>query len=117
MFPFAMKPAVSWQPTPTIAGKPLGDASCTECPACGLLTTDHLPPVSGDVYDLQFTVAGQVVWRIIYTSQSWTPPDPLWASWQGKTVTLRALRMQVSVNDWRDGPYQATKPIAFTVGS
>ena len=49
------------------------------CNACcpqftpGSLTTLHLPPESGDIYDLQFTVDGSYVWRLVTTLQEWTP--------------------------------------------
>jgi hypothetical protein len=115
-FPQSPPPTLAWQPTMTLPGKPLGDATCSECPQCGALTAAHLPPVSGDVYDLQFSVGGAVVYRIIYTSQSWTPPAALWAGWTSKTVTLKAFRMQLKVNDVQAGPFTATKPLTFRVG-
>ncbi len=113
--PSSPKPTLAWQPTPALPGKPGGNASCPYCPTCGPLVADHQLPVSGDVYDLQFSVDGNVVYRVIYTAQRFTPPDALWASWKGKQVSITAYRMTLKVNDVTDGPYQAAKPVVFSV--
>ena len=42
------------------------------------LSTLHLPPISGDAYDLQFTVDGKVAWRVITTLQEWARPMRRW---------------------------------------
>jgi hypothetical protein len=115
MVPSSPKPTFAWQPTPTLTGKPGGNAACPYCPTCGPLLASHQLPVSGDVYDLQFSVGGSVVHRIIYTSQRWTPPDSLWSSWKGQKVSIAAVRMTLKVNDITDGPFQASKPTTFTV--
>jgi hypothetical protein len=103
-----------------------GDASCptvcrlctgsvptagTTCNLCGT----HLAAVSGDAYDLQFSVGGAVAWRVITTLQSYTPPDDVWATWRGKTVSLAAVRAFLKINDVQE-IYQASRPLTFTVG-
>ena len=107
--PSSPTPTFVWQPTPTDTGAPEGRVTCSECSVC------HLPPVSGDVFDLQFSVGGAVVYRIVFTSQHWTPPDALWASWKAKRVSIAAYRMTLKVNDPVDGPFTATEPVVFQV--
>ena len=104
-------PTFAWQPTPSLPGRAHGDASCEECPIC------HLPPVSGDVYDLQFTVDGAVAWRIVYSAQQWTPKDVPWKAWAGKTVSLVAYRMLLKANDVQQGPFRAAQPLVFHVAA
>jgi hypothetical protein len=108
------RPTLAWQITPTAPGKPSGDAACMQCPTCGPLIPDHLPPISGDVYDLQFTVDNAVAWRTLTTLQTWTPSDATWSAWKGKSVSLVAVRVGLKVNDVQDGPYKASKPITFS---
>ncbi len=122
--PASPQPRLTWQPDPTDVGAPAGDvpytgAGCTDC--CpqfnpGALQTLHLPPISGDAYDLQFTVDGKIAWRVVTTLQEWAPPDGLWGAWKGKTVSLRLYRMTLLRNDVKQGPYVATQPFVFIVG-
>jgi hypothetical protein len=125
---FAMKPVISWNQDPNDPGQAGGDVphDGPGCNACcpeyntGALTTLHLPPVSGDVYDLQFSTGGSVTHRVITTLQEWTPPDALWSSWKGQHVSLKIYRMTLISNDVRPGvggPFVASKPFIFTVGS
>jgi hypothetical protein len=116
---------VTWSQDPADTGMPTGDVihdgpMCNDC--CpqwngGALATLHLPPISGDAYDLQFSVGGSIAWRVITTLQEWTPPDGTWASWKGKTVSLRIWRMNLLRNDVKMGPYVATQPFQFSVGN
>jgi len=116
---------LTWQQDPNDPGQPDGDVpymgpGCNQC--CpefntGSLSTLHLPPISGSAYDLQFTVDGQVVWRVITTLQAWGPSDTLWSSWKGKTVSLVIYRLELLRNDVKQGPFVATKPFTFTVGN
>ena len=107
--PGAAPPMFVWQPTPTEVGKPHGTVSCSECTVC------HLPPVSGDVFDVQFSIGGTVVYRIVYTSQQWSPPAALWSSWRGQKVSIASWRMTLKVNDLADGPFTASAPVTFQV--
>src|SRR5439155_24081445 len=115
------RPTFTWQPTPTVAGRANGTASCLDnCTLCGgmhpcSLCGQHLPPTTGDEYDLQFTVDGAVAYRVLTTLQSFTPPEALWATWGGKTVSLNAVRILFEVNRVQEGPFQPTKPISFSV--
>lgn len=125
MIASAQKPKLTWQQDPNDVGAPDGDvpymgAGCNNC--CpqfnlGALQTLHLPPISGDVYDLQFTVGGKLAWRVVTTLQEWTPRDTTWASWRGKSVSLKLWRMSLLRNDVKQGPYTATQPFTFTVGN
>jgi hypothetical protein len=130
---FAMRPTVAWMRGQNDPGAPAGDVPYMNGPGCNMccpefniggLSTLHLPPISGDVYDLQFSVGGKIVWRTITTLQEWAPPmnppmnqvDP-WPSWRGKTVSLKIIRMDVEANDPKAGPYTPPAPFNFTVGN
>ena len=115
--PSAVKPTLSWQLSSTVVGKSGGDAACTACPTCGSLVPEHQPPVTGNVYDLQFSIDGVMVWRALTTLQTWSPTDAAWKLMIGKTVKLRPTRMQLKINDIQSGPFQPTKSITFSVGS
>jgi hypothetical protein len=121
----ADKVKLTWQQDANDPGAPDGNVpymgpGCNMC--CpqfntGSLSTLHLPPISGDVYDLQFSIGGAEVWRVITTLQEWGPSDSLWASWKGKTISLKMWRMSVLTNDLKAGPYTATAPFTFSVGN
>ena len=82
----------------------------------GALSTLHLPPISGNAYDLQFTVDGKIAWRVITTIQEWAAPDATLAAWKGKKVSLKIWRMSLLRNDVKQGPYVGTAPFSFSVG-
>jgi hypothetical protein len=115
------KPLVAWNQDPNDPGMKDGDVpymgvGCNNC--CpefntGALTSLHLPPISGNVYDLQFSVDGSVVHRVITTLQEWGPTDSLWSSWKGKTISLRIWRMDLLHNDVKAGPYTPSMPFTF----
>jgi hypothetical protein len=120
-------PAVfMWNQDPNDPGTMLGDVphngpGCNQC--CpqwnpGALTIMHDPPISGDVYDLQFSSGGTVIYRVVTTLQEWQAPAATWASWHGKSLSLRIWRMSLLSNDVRPGvggPFVATHGFAFTV--
>ena len=120
---FAAKPTFTWQPTPSLAGKMNGDATCMDnCTLCNgmmpcALCGQHLAAVNGDDYDLQFSVGGAVVYRVITTLQYFTPPDDLWASWKGKSLSLAMVRVHLKMNDIDEGPFSAQRPLSFSVGN
>ncbi len=111
---------LTWQQDPNDVGAPDGDVphDANSCPEynTGALGTLHLPPISGSAYDLQFTVGGQVAWRVITTLQEWGAPAATLAGWQGKSVSLQIWRMSVLRNDVKEGPYTTTAPFSFSVG-
>ncbi len=117
------KVLLAWNQDPNDVGQKDGDVpymgvGCNNC--CpqfntGSLSTLHLPPISGSVYDLHFTVDGSVVHRVITTLQEWGPSDSLWASWAGKTVTVQIWRLILLQNDVKAGPYTPTQPLHFSV--
>lgn len=106
---------LQWTLSSTNPGKVGGNATCSECPSCGPLTTEHSAPVFGDVYDLQFATGGAMVFRALTTRQAYAIPDAAWSLFKGKTVTLRMTRMQLKDNEVVDGPYQPTKTVDFVV--
>ncbi|HEX8953010.1 MAG TPA: hypothetical protein VF945_14240 [Polyangia bacterium] len=112
---------VKWQPDPNDVGAPDGNVphDATSCPEYNIgagLQTLHLPPISGDAYDLQFSVGGKVVWRVITTIQEWGATDATLAGWKGKTVSLKIWRMSVLRNDVKEGPFVGSAPFGFAVG-
>ena len=119
----ADKVKLTWQQDANDPGAPDGNVpymgpGCNMC--CpqfntGSLSTLHLPPISGSVYDLQFTVAGKVDHRVITTIQEWTASDAVWASWKGKSVELKIYRMALLQNEPKEGPFTSLTPFAFSV--
>ena len=124
--PSSTKPILQWNQDPSDPGKNDGDVSYIDGPGCmaccpqfntGALTSLHLPAISGDEYDLQFTVGGSYLWRTITTLQEWTPKDALWAQMKGKSVSVKIYRLTVLVNQLKQGPYVAPTPSTFSVGN
>lgn len=124
--PLATKPTVTWTQDANDPGMPTGDVPYMDGPGCtmccpqfntGAIMTQHLPAISGDVYDLQFRVGGSVVYRVITTLQEWMPPDATWASWKGKTIALQIWRLDVLHNDVKQGPFTPSTPLTFVVAS
>jgi hypothetical protein len=125
--PFSPKVIIKWNQSAASPGQPDGDVPYLDgvngCNACcpqftmGSLTTLHLPPESGDIYDLQFTVDGNYVWRLVTTLQEWTPGDDLWAKWKGQGVSVKIYRMAILQNNPKAGPFVASQPFTFTVGN
>jgi hypothetical protein len=130
--PAATRPVFSWTRTASDPGAPDGTvshpagggfAASPDCSNCcsnfnvGSLTTTHLPPISNDVYDLQITVDGVYTTRVITSLQQWAPSDALWATWKGKSLSIKIFRMTLLKNDPREGPFTRTAPTTFTVGS
>jgi hypothetical protein len=129
---FANKPLFTWSLSPTAPGTALGNVpmDCDGGPewTTGAITTMHLPPITGIVYDLQFSSGGEIFYRVVTTLQEWLPPDtsnhsmiPAWAAFKGKQVTLKIWRMELVKNDLRPGtnagPFVAMTPFTFTVGN
>jgi hypothetical protein len=124
--PSSTKPILKWNQDPNDPGMNAGDVIYMNGPGCnmccpqfntGALTTLHEPPVSGNLYDLQFTVGGNYLWRVVTTLQEWTPTDALWAQLKGKSVSLKIYRMTLLVNALKQGPYVAPAPFTFTVAN
>ncbi len=120
------KPIVTWNQDPNDPGKPDGDVPYLDGPGCtaccpqftiGGLTTLHLPPESGNIYDLHFTVDGNYIWRLITTLQEWTPTDGLWPQLKGHKVSVQIWRMEIITDSPKNGPFTATRPFTFNVGS
>lgn len=130
-FAATQKPIFRWQQSPTSVGMPTGDvpndaASCPDWNTGGLVNL-HLPPITGNVYDMQFSTSGQVVYRVLTTLQAWVAPDTsntsmidTWALFSGQSVSLVIYRMELVKNDLRPdtaaGPFVATMPFQFSVG-
>jgi hypothetical protein len=123
--PFSPKPVLKWNQDPNTPGKDDGDVPYLDGPGCqaccpqfnmGSLTTLHLPAISGNEYDLRFSVDGSQVYRVITTLQEWAPPDAVWSQWKGKTVSVKIIRLSVLVNSPKEGPFVASQPSQFSVG-
>jgi hypothetical protein len=129
--PFATRPTFTWKRSPTDNGAPDGNVphpakppyaatpGCTDC--CpnfetGGLSTMHLPPISGDVFDLQFSAGSDVIHRVLSTLQEWRPTDATWSLMRGKSLTLKIYRLGVLRNDPREGPFTPAAPFSFSVG-
>ena len=126
--PSSTKAIFKWNQDPNDPGMAAGDVAHNGpgCNACcpqwniGALTALHLPPISGNVYDVQFSTDGSVAHRVVTTLQEWTPTDALWQSWRGKTVSIRIWRMTLIANSLRPGvggPFVAAHPTQFIVGN
>jgi hypothetical protein len=122
--PFTPKVVVQWNIDAVEPGAPDGDVPYMDGPTCqgccpqwnaGALTTLHLPPESGDIYDVHLHVDGEYIWRLVTTLQEWTPSDALWSRLRGKTVTLTIYRLAILRNDPKEGPFVASKPFSFSV--
>ena len=122
----AGKAIVKWNQDANDPGQPDGDVPYIDGPGCmgccpqftsGALTTLHLPPESGNIYDLHFTVAGSYVWRLVTTLQEWTPTDALWAQMKGHEISLQIWRMAILTNNPKQGPFVAAQPYTFTVAA
>jgi hypothetical protein len=106
-------------------GMSLGDVPHENGPGCdnccpqwngGALGPLHLPPISGTIYDLKFSVDGKVVWRVLSTLQQYKPTAAAWrAITAGSSVELSIVRLAVLRNDPREGPFVAPAPARFSV--
>ncbi len=121
-------PVFQWNENANTTGASTGDVPYSDGPDCmaccpqfnsGALTTLHLPPISGDEYDLHFFEGDTEVYRVITTLQEWQAPIDVWHSWRGKSISLKMMRMAVLRNTLATGggPFEASKPIVFQVGS
>jgi hypothetical protein len=118
---------LTWQQDPNDVGAPAGDVPYMDgtpgCMMCcpqftiGGLQTLHLPPISGDVYDVQISVGGTLVHRVITTLQEWAPLTRDYATFAGKKLSIKIWRMAVLRNDVKQGPYVGTQPFTFSVGN
>lgn len=110
-------PDFTWRASAGIAGTTAGDIPM-DCAQWNTgFSTLHLPPVSGTVYDLQVSIAGKLEHRVITSLQRWTPQASLWASWAGKSLSIRLRRMTLLENDRKEGPYAPTAPVTLTVST
>ena len=79
------------------------------------LTPEHLPPVTGIVYDVHVASDGTDLFRVLTSRQETSIPGPLWAGWAGKTVTVDLIKAPLIRNTVSDGPYRAaTLTISIT---
>jgi hypothetical protein len=106
-------PTFTWEISASVPGQPNGTVTCTKCATCGTLGPAHEPPISGDVYDLQFSADGAVVWRVLTTKQAYAAPAALWDALRGKTFSLKLVRATVMVNDVTEGPFESAAPLTF----
>ncbi len=126
-FAFSDKPIFHWNQDPDEAGDSGGDVPA-DCPQWNLggLSILHLPVVSGDLYDLQFSISGAVFYRVITSLQEWTPPATAnrsmidaWKTFRNRQVSLKIVRAKLLRNDLPSDTYAyaAATPFAFTVSN
>jgi hypothetical protein len=100
-----------WQPSATNAGALDGDATCPQFQPASLklsgLQIEHLPPVSGTVYDLHLAIGGNDVYRVVTTRQRAGIAMGVWSGWSGQTLTATLYEAKMLVNAIAEGPYQA----------
>jgi hypothetical protein len=112
--------AIRWDLSPSVAGNVNGDATCEQCPTCGTqptLVTPHEAPVTGTVFDLQFSAAGRIQYRVLTTVQSLTVPANVWQGWRGQQVSVTALRAQILNGELQGDAYRPAQPLSFTVSN
>lgn len=115
-------PTFQWQPSASNAGTPDGDATCPQYQPASLpgglssglnsglhagLHIEHLPPVSGTVYDLHLSIDGSDVYRVVTTRQRAGIAQATWAGFGGKSVIATLYEAKMLVNSIVEGPYQA----------
>ncbi len=107
--------AFTWNVSPTVTGTPAGDVGmdCTQWNTG--FSTLHLAPISGTVYDLQVSVGGTVVHRVLTTMQKWQASPAVWATLSGKSIAVRVRRIVVLKNDRKDGPFAPSSSSSFKV--
>jgi hypothetical protein len=118
--PGATPPTIRWQQSATVAGNANGDATCEKCPTCGTpatLVAPHEEPVSGTVYDVQFTAAGGTPYRVLTTVLSLTVPANVWQGWRGRQVSVTATRAPLQGGTLQGDAYRPAQPLSFTVGN
>lgn len=106
----AAMPGFSWRPSLADAGQPNGTVTCEQYKPTRRGTGPlHLPAVSGNLYDLHFSVGGKDLYRVMTTRQQAAVPREVWATWVGKSVRVDLYRAQLLLNDVADGggPFQA----------
>lgn len=112
--PAAAPAVLRWQPTPTDAGRPNGTASCPDrCPTCRL-APEHLPPVSGNAYDLHVLAGGVEVYRVVTTLQSFTAQASVWSDWAGRDLAVDIVGTALLRNEVAEGPFR-TEALRFRV--
>lgn len=113
-------PTIRWQQSPTVAGNANGDATCEKCPTCGTpatLVAPHEEPVTGTVYDVQFTPASGTPYRVLTTVLSLAVPANVWQGWRGRQVSVTVLRGQLQGGTLQGDAYRSAQPVSFTVGN
>ena len=104
----------TWKQSASVDGSAGGDVAACDQYNTGF-TTLHEAPVSGTVYDLQFSVGGEVKHRVLTTLQKWQASPEVWSSFGGSTISVKLRRMVLLNNDRKDGPYVTTTPFTASV--
>ena len=105
----ASAPTFRFQPSATIEGSPNGDAVCPQFSPSSRsgISPQHLPAVSGTVFDVLFTLEDGPAYRVITTRQSVRLRPSLWKSWAGHRVTVTLNSARLLRNEVMAGPYRA----------
>lgn len=82
----------------------------------GAITTQHLEPVSGTVYQLRLFAEGATVdYRVLTTLEQWQPPAALWERLRGSSRRIEIMRMPVVNNQRTAGPFVSPEQVSFMV--
>lgn len=112
----AIAPRFVWSKKNSEATVPDGDVATTcEQFSRGAITTQHLEPITGTVYQLRLFDGDKVDYRVLTTLEQWQPPASLWQRLRGKSRRIEIIRMPVADNDLVSGPYVDTTPVTFMV--
>ena len=118
-FPSTVPTMFSWQPTANDPGSSQGNVTC----APALLPTRsasslwplHEAPVSGVIYDLQFSIGASLTYRVLTTHQNATVPAAVWSGWAGKSVVVDLVSAKLLNNEVAEGPYRPAAMLTFQV--
>lgn len=116
----ATAPRFVWSKQPSAQPVLDGDVPITcEQFTRGAITTQHLEPVSGTVYQLRlFAGIGDgatVDYRVLTTLEQWQPPAALWERLRGTSRRIEIMRMPVVNNERTAGPFVSPDQVTFMV--
>lgn len=112
----ATAPRFVWSKQPSTQPVLDGDVPTT-CHqfARGAITTQHLEPVTGTVYQLRLFDGTTVDYRVLTTLEQWQPPAALWERLRGSSRRIEIMRMPVVNNERTAGPFVSPEQVSFMV--
>lgn len=112
----ATAPRFIWSKQPSAQPVLDGDVamSCEQW-SRGAITTQHLVPISGTVYQLRLFDGATVDYRVLTTLEQWQPPAALWQRLRGSSRRIEIMRMPVVNNERTAGPFVSPEQVSFMV--